>query len=141
MAEQIGLYPVKLLVEHRGALGAPALTLNLLVDAPTGRVVGLAQITQSLPPPYGEITIPQVTGQILHTGFGHDTLLVHVSGEYTVSVPPPAIGTYLAQFSAALAVDKGWEGKGTFTYGSHTVTDATVTNESATAPAKVSEPA
>lgn len=134
MADPIGYYIVKLRVApgDQPIFGAPTLELNLGVDAPTGRVNGTAEITQALPPPYGQISIPQVTGQILHTGFGIDTLLVHVTGQYVVSVPPPAIGSYLAQFSAALAVDQSWNGKGTFTYGGHTVTDYVVTNESET---------
>jgi len=48
-----------------------------------------------------------------------------------VSVPPPAIGSYLAKFSAALAVDKSWDGKGSYVYGNHTVTNATVSNVTA----------
>ncbi len=81
MSDRIGLYPVKLLVEQGGFAGAPTLHLNLLVNAPTGQVDGTAEITQALLPPYGEIHIPQVTGHILHTGLGQDTLLVHLTGE------------------------------------------------------------
>lgn len=130
MADPIGLYPVSLRVGHGNMPGAPTLTLNLLVNAPTGAVSGNALITQALPPPFGQTHIPQVTGNILHTGFGEDTLLVHVTGQYVVSVPPPAIGSYLAQFSAALAVDKAWSGTGTFTYGGHAITGCTVENVS-----------
>ncbi len=79
MADKIGLYPVKLLVEQ-GLVGAPTLHLNLLVNAASGQVNGSAEVTQALPPPYGETHIPQVTGHIHHTGFGEDTLLVHLTG-------------------------------------------------------------
>lgn len=129
MAEPIGYYLVKVDVTPGDGTpmpGAPILHLTLGVNAPTGQINGSAEITQALPPPYGQIHITQVTGQILHTGFGTDTLLVHVMGDYVVSLPPPAIGSYPAKFSAALAVDGSWNGKGTFTYGTHTLTDCTV---------------
>jgi len=58
-------------------------------------------------------------------------LLVHVTGQYVVSVPPPGIGSYLAHFSAALAVAKDWNGKGSFEYSGHVITDCTVKNVSA----------
>lgn len=132
MADQIGLYPVSLRVSHGDMPGAPTLTLNLLVNAPTGAVSGNAMITQALPPPYGQINIPQVTGGTYHTGFGEDTMLVHLTGQYVVSVPPPAIGSYLAHFSAALAVDRAWTGKGSYEYGGHVITDCTVENVSQT---------
>lgn len=124
---EVGLYPVKLNVEKKGLLGAPDLKLSLVVYAPAGTVSGSAVITQALAPPAGEIHIPEVSGVIHHTGFGADQQLVALKGQYVVSVPPPAIGSYLAQFSAALVVDKSWTGKGTFTYGGHTIADATVT--------------
>jgi len=128
MSNPVGLYQVALRVSHGDMPGAPTLTLNLLVNAPTGAVSGNALITQALPPPYGQIAIPQVTGGIYHTGFGKDTLLVHLTGQYVVSFPPPAIGSYLAHFSAALAVDASWSGKGSYEYGGHVVTDCTVAN-------------
>ncbi len=56
-----------------------------------------------------------------------------------MSVPPPAIGSYLAKFSAALAVNRAWNGKGSYVYGNHSITDATVTN--VTADAKVPQTA
>ena len=133
MSGPIGYYLVKVNVAPGGDTpmpGAPVLHLTLGVNAPTGQVNGSAEITQALPPPYGKISIPQVTGQLLHTGFGTDTVLVHVGGEYVLSVPPPAIGSYLAKFSAALAVDADWNGKGTYSYGTHTLTDCTVTKQS-----------
>ncbi len=130
MTEAVGYYIVKLDVQHAGFAGAPKLHLDLGVNATTGQVSGSAQITQALPPPYGTTIIPYVTGAILHTGFGQDTLLVHVTGQYLVSFPPPAIGSYLAPFSVALAVAKDWNGKGSFEYANHVITDCTVKNVS-----------
>ncbi|HEY0313168.1 MAG TPA: DUF1842 domain-containing protein [Allosphingosinicella sp.] len=129
MTEPVGLYHVTLKVSHGDMPGAQTLNLDLAVSAPTGTVHGTATITQALPPPYGIIHIP-VHGQIYHTGFGQDTLLVHLIGQYVVSVPPPAIGSYLAHFSAGLAVDKSWNGKGSYEYGNHIVGDCKVTNTS-----------
>ncbi|WP_242008114.1 DUF1842 domain-containing protein [Sphingomonas ginsenosidivorax] len=128
----VGYYIVKLLVQHEGFMGAPVLHLDLGVNAVTGQVMGSAQITQALPPPYGNTVIPTVTGAILHTGFGEDTLLVHLTGDYVVSVPPPAIGSYLAHFSAALAVSKDWNGRGSFSYAHQVITGCTVENVSET---------
>ncbi len=126
MPEPVGFYIVKLRVERKDLIGAPVLTLDLGVYAPFGEVNGSGEITQALPPPFGHIHIPHVTGHIHHTGFGHDEQLVTLHGQYVVSVPPPAIGTYLANFSAALVVDAGWNGKGTFTYNHHTIANADV---------------
>lgn len=122
-----GLYPVKLTVTKEGLVGAPTLTLNLLVNAPDGTVTGEAVITQAVTPTEAQVTVPSVKGNIHHTGLGADQMLVSLSGDFIQSVPPPAIGSYLAHFSAALAVDKGWNGRGTYTYATHTITDATVT--------------
>ncbi|TPG46987.1 DUF1842 domain-containing protein [Sphingomonas glacialis] len=128
MTDAVGLYQVKLLVQvGDGHLaGAPTLELALLVNAPTGHITGTAHITQALPPPYGSIEFP-VSGVLHHTGFGHDTKLVALTGEYVVSVPPPAIGSYLAHFSAALALDGAWNGVGSYAYGNHTIPHAKVT--------------
>ncbi|MGU3390523.1 DUF1842 domain-containing protein [Sphingomonas sp. M1A8_2b] len=130
MTEAVGYYLVKLQVQHGGFAGAPVLHLDLGVNAVSGQVIGSAQITQALPPPYGTTIIPHVTGAILHTGFGHDTLLVHLTGQYYVSFPPPAIGSYTAHFSVALAVTKDWNGKGSFEYNGNVITDCTVKNVS-----------
>ena len=123
----VGLYLVKLNVEKKGLAGAPDLKLTLTVYAPQGTVSGSAEILQAVTPPGGQIHIPEISGVIHDTGFGHNEQLVSLKGQYVVSVPPPAIGSYLAQFSAALVVDKSWKGKGSFTYGGHTIADATVT--------------
>jgi hypothetical protein len=126
MSDKLGLYLVHLKISKPGLLGAPVLNLNLTVYAPQGTVNGNAVISQSVTPVEGPVHVPQVTGHIHHTGFGGDQQLVSVAGQYVVSVPPPAIGSYLAHFNAALVVDASWNGKGTFTYGGHTISDAKV---------------
>lgn len=129
MTDQTGLYRVTLNVSPGQMPGAPTLNLDLTVFAPNGTVNGVATITQALPPPYGHLSFP-VSGSIYHTGFGQDTQLVHLTGQYVVSVPPPAIGSYLAHFSAALAVDQSWDGKGSYEYGGRVVPNCTVENVS-----------
>ncbi|HEX4695561.1 DUF1842 domain-containing protein [Sphingomonas sp.] len=127
---KVGLYLVNLIVQQGTTplAGAPVLHLALAVNAPTGSVNGTARITQALAPPYGDFSFP-VSGNVHHTGFGTDTLLVALKGDYVVSVPPPAIGSFLAHFFAALAVDKGWNGTGSFIYGNHTVAHCTVVSQ------------
>ena len=74
---------------------------------------GIAEITQAVPG--GNHRFP-VTGQIYQTGFGPNHQLVSLQGEFVYSVPPPAIGSFLANFTAALSVDQQWNGSGGFNY-------------------------
>jgi Domain of unknown function (DUF1842) len=106
-------------------LGASQLQLDLVVLATNGDVHGAAKITNGSIHDAKPILV-QVSGAVHHTGLGQDQLLVHLTGEYAVSVQPPAIGTYLAHFSASLAVDRSWNGKGSFTYDRHHIGHCTV---------------
>jgi hypothetical protein len=125
MAQPIGYYIVNLEVTT-GLIGAPTLHLKLGVNAVTGAVQGSGEITQPLPPPYGTIVIPQISGVIHHTGFGKDTLLVSLHGEYLHSNPPSMV-VYEVKVTAALAVDASWNGTGVFTNGAHVYNDCKVT--------------
>ena len=122
----LGAYLIKLEIGNVGMPGAPILHVVAVVNASTGVISGSAEITQALPPPNGEIAIPHITGQVRHTGLGGDQLLVTLEGEFVVSFPPPAIGSYLARFSAGLVVDKAWNGHGSYTYNHHTVDNVPV---------------
>ena len=128
---ETGYYIVDLEVAPEGGMmpGAPNLTLKLGVNATNGEVNGQATITQAVAPPNGEHQFP-VSGTIHHTGFGEDTLLVALTGQYVQSVPPPAIGSYLVPFSAALAVDKGWSGTGSYSFGHSRMSRCKVSNTS-----------
>jgi len=119
----VDLYYVKELVGNEGMPGAPLLHLACVVNSSTGVVNGQAQVTQAIAPPNGEIDIPHVTGQIRHLGFGQDSMIVSLSGKYLVSFPPPAIGSYLADFNSVLNLDPKWHGTGSFTYGQKTIDD------------------
>jgi len=70
--------------------------------------------------------IHNVKGVIRATGFGKVTHVVALEGEYVVSFPPPAIGEYIAKFSAHMAIDNNWDGMGGFSYGNHNVENVPV---------------
>ena len=129
MAENIGTYIVSVRVQSK-LLGSPVLTLNLVVEAASGRVVGMGDITQAVTPEAPQVHVTQVTGQINYGGFtgDPDQLFVHLIGDYVWSAPPPAIGTFQGPFSAALAVSRSWSGTGSFVYGRHHVADCVVGN-------------
>ncbi len=126
MGTKVGYYLVNLTVQRPGMAGSPVLHLTLGVNAVTGEVSGHGNITQAVAPPGGNYPVPQVSGVILHTGFGKDTMLVPLKGEYVTTFPPPAIGSVSHPLQVALAVDKSWNGKGAFTFGGHWINDCTV---------------
>ena len=125
MAEEAGYYIVAVEVTT-GLAGAPTLKMKLGVNAPNGNVQGSGEITQALPPPFGVTPIPHITGQIFHTGFKSDTLLVHLTGEAIAPTPPTQPIVIPLKFAASLAVSPAWEGTGVFTIGAHTVTNCKV---------------
>jgi hypothetical protein len=126
MAEKLGYYIVDLEVST-GLIGAPTLHLKLGVNAVTGAVQGSGEITRPLPPPHNVNHIPQITGVVHRTGFGKDTLLVSVHGQYLHSNPPSLV-VYEVKVTAALSVDGSWNGTGVFTDGSHIYNDCKVVN-------------
>lgn len=111
--DAVGLYFVKAVVGNVGQPGAPIVNLALTVQAASGHVSGIAEISQAVLG--GNHRFP-VTGQIYQTGFGPNHQLVSLSGEFVYSVPPPAIGSFLAKFTAALSVDAAWNGSGGLNY-------------------------
>ena len=113
----IGLYQVCGTVGNVGTPGAPIMHFNLLVHPSTHSVTGVVHITQAIAPPNGDIVISNVTGRIYSTGLGPITQIVALKGTYTQSFPPPAIGEIVENFSAHLAIDNAWDGKGGFEYG------------------------
>ncbi len=112
-SDVIGLYFVKAVVGNTGLPGAPVVNLALSVQAASGHVAGIAEISQAIQG--GTHRFP-VTGQIYQTGFGPNHQLVSLNGEFVYSVPPPAIGSFIAKFTAALSVDQQWDGSGGFNY-------------------------
>jgi hypothetical protein len=116
---------VQLIVGNVGMAGAPIVHLTLAIA--DGVAGGIAEITQAIQG--GDHKFP-VAGKVYHTGLGKDTLLISLQGEFIVCFPPPAIGCYLAQFHASLAVDASTcVGKGGFSYGNTHVEDVPVKPE------------
>jgi hypothetical protein len=111
----VGAYLAKGTIGNVGMPGAPIATFSLVVVPSQNTVSGTVVITQAIAGPDSHIVV-QVTGKIYATGFGNVTKVVSMKGQYVHSVPPPAIGSFLADFDAHLAIDNDWKGKGGFSY-------------------------
>jgi len=122
----IGTYLASGTIGNVGLPGAPISHFHLTVTPSTNSVSGIVEITQAIEGPESNIVIKNVTGSIRATGYGKVTKVVELSGEYMVSFPPPAIGSYLAKFSANMAIDDNWDGRGGFTYGQNEINDVPV---------------
>lgn len=120
-----GAYLVKGTIGNVGTPGAPIATFSLVVVPSQHSVSGTVVITQAINGPDSHIVV-QVTGKIYATGLGQVTKVVSLHGQYVHSVPPPAIGSFLAEFNAHLAVDNAWNGHGGFSYWNHTVENVPV---------------
>lgn len=114
---KLGLYQVSIEVAPEGIVGGASLTLNLLVNAPDGEVYGSGEITQALAPPYGNRPISDISGQIRHTGFGKDEMLVQLTGRYFMPGPPTQPFEVECTLFAGFVVDPHWNGSGSFRYG------------------------
>ena len=112
---------VYLIAGNLGLPGAPILNLALFYNPDDGSVSGEALITQSIAPPHGRVVIRPVSGPVHGLGLGNATRVFSLSGEYVVSVPPPAFGSYLAKFEATFVTDNNWTGHGSFSYGNQKI--------------------
>ena len=120
-----GAYLAKGTIGNVGMPGAPVATFSLVVVPSQNSVSGTVVITQAISGPDSHIVVP-VTGKIYATGLGNVTKIVSLQGQYVHSVPPPAIGSFLANFDAHLAIGNAWNGKGGFTYYQHQVENVPV---------------
>jgi hypothetical protein len=120
----IGAYLVNGTMGNVGMPGAPIMHFSLVVVPSANSVSGTVEITQAVAG--GTIVVKNVKGSIRATGYGSVTQVVSLEGQYVQSVPPPAIGSYLADFSAHMAIDNNWNGKGGFSYGNHDVENVDV---------------
>ncbi|MFH7004426.1 DUF1842 domain-containing protein [Flavobacterium bizetiae] len=120
-----GAYLAKGTIGNVGTPGAPIATFSLVVVPSQHSVSGTVVITQAIPGPDSHIVV-SVTGKIYATGIGNVTQVVSLQGKYVHSVPPPAIGSFLANFDAHLAIDNAWNGNGGFSYFNHTVENVPV---------------
>jgi hypothetical protein len=119
-------YLTKGTIGNVGMPGAPIAHFSLVVNAASGTVSGMVEITQAIDSAPIEV---KVTGTVRATGFGEVTKIVSLSGEYVVSVPPPAIGSYLQKFEAHMDINNEWNGTGGFSYGSHNINNVPVKSE------------
>jgi len=126
---KLGLYLVNGSAGKENTPGAPTLQFSLLVNAVTGAVTGHAEQTQAVPPPNNSISIGNITGSLRSTGFGEYTKVVALEGSAVISVPPPAIGSYLAPFTAHFAINDAWNGVGGWTLGNQSVDNVPVRSE------------
>lgn len=115
-----GAYLAKGTIGNVGKPGAPIATFSLVVVPSQHSVTGTVVITQAVAGPDSHIVV-QVKGKIYSTGFGKFTQVVSLQGQYVQSFPPPAIGAFLADFDAHLAIDNAWNGEGGFSYYQHQI--------------------
>ena len=120
-----GAYLAKGTIGNVGLPGAPVASFSLVVVPSQHSVSGTVVITQAIQGPDSHIVVP-VTGKIFATGIGKITQVVSLKGQYVHSVPPPAIGSFLANFDAHLAIDNEWNGTGGFSYFGHSVENVPV---------------
>ncbi|PHS10338.1 MAG: hypothetical protein COA88_02535 [Kordia sp.] len=99
-----------------GMPGAPIMHFNLAVVPSENTVSGSVKIIQAIAPPYGQISIQNVKGQIRATGYGDVEQIVALEGNYTIGA-----SDVLYSFKASMNLKMNWEGTGTFTYGDQTV--------------------
>lgn len=120
-----GAYLAKGTIGNVGTPGAPIATFNLVVVPSQHSVTGTVVITQAINGPDSRIVV-NVTGKIFAAGLGKFTQLVSLQGQYVQVVPPPAIGAFLADFNAHMAIDASWNGTGGFSYWNHNVENVPV---------------
>jgi hypothetical protein len=94
--------------------------LRLAVNPATGGLNGRVQGSIQEGTQHARTFTANASGHTHSTGFGPITSVGAVNGQAVVSVPPPAIGTYLAPFTASFSVDNDWSGSGRFTVGQDT---------------------
>ncbi|MEN2400224.1 DUF1842 domain-containing protein [Flavobacterium sp. MC2016-06] len=120
-----GAYLAKGTIGNVGTPGAPIATFSLVVVPSQNSVSGTVVITQAVNGPSSHIVV-QVKGKIYATGLGKYTKVVSLQGQYVQSFPPPALGAFLADFDAHLAIDNSWNGVGGFSYYNHQIENVPV---------------
>jgi hypothetical protein len=117
---------IQLIAGNLGLPGAAILQLDLLFNPQEGNLNGQAIISQTVGPPKVRIVVRHLAGEAHGLGLGGATRVVALRGEYEQSFPPPASGSYLAQFSATFVTDNNWKGHGSFQFGSDKVMNVPV---------------
>lgn len=118
--KELGLYLLNLnFTPADGMVGSGSMTLALTVNASTGVLHGQAHGTILEGTQHPQTFTAQVSGAMHSTGYGTIVKVAAVSGEAGVSVTAPAIGHFVAPFSASFSLDSDWKGQGQFSVGSH----------------------
>jgi hypothetical protein len=111
---------VKTLSFKTKGVGGGEMTLLLAVNSVSDKLFGWAEGTirqgTQHPPEFSA----DVAGSLHSTGLEPYTMVGGVEGPATVSFEPPMIGCYLTAFKATFAVDRNWNGHGTFSVGTNT---------------------
>ncbi|PJJ58603.1 DUF1842 domain-containing protein [Hymenobacter chitinivorans] len=116
-------------IGNAGMPGAPIAHFSLLVNPAGGKVVGAVHITQAIQGPGSDIEVYNVQGTVSELVWGaKETKVVQLTGSYIYSVPPPAIGTFQAEFTAHMVVGSDWNGQGGFSYGGKQINNVPVTS-------------
>jgi hypothetical protein len=108
------------LVASTGLLGAPTLHLTLIYNPDTvpATLDGTGVITQAVAPPGGRIDVHGIHGEVTELQFFQSSGSNLISLRGVCSEPPAMV---LFPFSAVFVTDSKWNGEGSFTYGSKTV--------------------
>jgi hypothetical protein len=124
----LGTYLVNGEAGNSGMAGAPTLRFSLMVVAETGKVSGMATISQAIGID-ADKCINNVTGEVFATGFNDVTKLVAIKGTYLYFLPSPEIGVIETPFEAIFAVDNAWNGVGGFRCGAVKAENVKVRNQ------------
>ncbi|MFC3030966.1 DUF1842 domain-containing protein [Pseudoalteromonas fenneropenaei] len=116
---QASLYLVKLQF-NSGFVGGGSMELQLAVDPVSDTLNGRANGSIQEGTQHAPTFTSSASGHMHATGLNGVTKVGAVTGQAVVSFPPPAIGSYLAPFTASFAVDNDWSGKGSFSVGDNT---------------------
>jgi hypothetical protein len=100
-----------------GAPGAPTFNFNGTMFGEIS-ITGEVEITQATAPPFPDYKV-RVHGRRTNLVFGGATdYIASLQGQYVVSFPPPAIGSYLATLEILMKLDgpTSWNGVADITY-------------------------
>ncbi|MBN2528227.1 MAG: DUF1842 domain-containing protein [Deltaproteobacteria bacterium] len=129
-ALQLDLHPISGVAGNESVPGSPLLHLNLQVDPPTGWISGDGLQIQVTAPPFNEIKISNITGNIRRTSLGNYTRIVSLKGEAEVPFLGSTIGNTVTFFTAQFAINDSWTGDGGWTLGAHSVDNVPFRSES-----------
>jgi hypothetical protein len=103
--QELALFRACYRVEHKGTVGAPVLTLHLLVDTQSKHVSGFGRITQATFPPLTLQT--QLNGEFRKISMSNlDLIIVTANGHSSVAGPGPIVPP---NFELLMALSSDWK--------------------------------